>query len=178
MAGKRLPRFVPITDAIARLIECIGDYCGENLELPYLDGEGNACVYVDLTSQEKWRLHRILRDEELYNSGRTAWHNFLRKHGFGEVPRQLLVGHGSSEHHVHGFQTVVGKKDILCACAAKLLPLFESEGGDALAMQLREKFMQIATATPATGVVKSPELIAEIEANNHPGENDEAPPPS
>ena len=177
VAGKRLPRFVPITDAIARLIECIGDYCGENLELPYLDGEGNACVYVDLTSQEKWRLHRILRDEELYNSGRTAWHNFLRKHGFGEVPRQLLVGHGSSEHHVHGFQTVVGKKDILCACAAKLLPLFESEGGDALAMQLREKFMQIATATPATGVVKSPELIAEIEANNHPGENDEAPPP-
>ena len=154
VAGNFRSRYVPITRNLLYLIRSVAEYCGGNSQIPYFNGN-ETCLYIDLPGTEKRRLYAILRDKEQFNSGRTAFYNFLLKNNIGEAPRQILVGHGSGVTHATSCQTVVAPKDLLIACACKLFPLYKSEGIDRIAAKLGKKirkFTEGSRVTPATQI--------------------------
>ncbi|MDE2010257.1 MAG: hypothetical protein KGJ09_09310 [Candidatus Omnitrophica bacterium] len=108
MKGRRIPvpEVADIFDAIYRLLENPGDYCG-----PFVGPSGRGGAKPGEMASQVWYLLPIARDEGACSSARSLHHVESPPHTFTEEPDGSLtirnsIGAGfSGNYYWHGFLT-------------------------------------------------------------------------
>lgn len=125
--GQYRYRHIPVPQEIVQMCSIMLGAGINTFYLPFTKDE-LVVSYDELSDGERRRLHRKHNIDGIFNVGRTAFYNFIREHGFGEVMRNSLMSHGSTQLQWNGIWSLIPYQFHIQKTAELLLPILREVG--------------------------------------------------
>lgn len=139
--GGDRPRYLPISAAIATLLQTCAELFGKSYFLPY-DASGRPVPFRRLPKSLSAQMNARIGDRGMRQAGRTGFYNTYRQAGIGQVLANAGMAHGAAEMQVFAPYGIYPAKAIILHQQHHLFKVFREFGVDACATRLSNVLRQ------------------------------------